>query len=263
MKTITSYLKNNPCYKAGDKIKVKGLMLHSVGCPQPDANVFVKQFNKEIQKCVHAFIDANNGNVYQTLPFNYKAWHCGGKGNGTHIGIEMCEPPNIKYSNGNKIECKDKKAANVYVGKTYNTAVILFANLCKKYKLNPLEDGVIVSHKEGNKKGIASNHGDPEHLWEQLDSGYSMKKFRNDVYNTMYPKKKTKKQTTKLLMVRVKISDLNIRKGPGTNYSKTGKYTGKGVFTIVETKDGKGSKKGWGKLKNGSGWISLDYVDII
>ena len=90
-----------------------------------------------------------------------------------------------------------------------------------------------------------------------------MKKFRIDVYNTMYPKKNTTKQTTNLLMVRVKISDLNVRKGPGTNYSKTGKYTGKGVFTIVETKDGKGSKKGWGKLKNGSGWISLDYVDII
>jgi hypothetical protein len=60
--------------------------------------------------------------------------------------------------------------------------------------------------------------------------------------------------------VKVSISDLNIRKGPGTNYAKTGKYTGKGVFTIVETKSGKGSTAGWGRLKSGAGWISLDYA---
>ena len=34
MKIIKSYLENNPCYQAGEKIKVKGLMLHSVGCSQ-------------------------------------------------------------------------------------------------------------------------------------------------------------------------------------------------------------------------------------
>lgn len=61
-------------------------------------------------------------------------------------------------------------------------------------------------------------------------------------------------------LVKVSISDLNIRKGPGTDYAKTGKFTGKGVFTIVEVKSGKGSKAGWGRLKSGAGWISLDYA---
>lgn len=60
--------------------------------------------------------------------------------------------------------------------------------------------------------------------------------------------------------VQISISDLNIRKGPGTNYAATGKFTGKGVFTIVETKQGTGSAKGWGKLKSGAGWIALDYA---
>ena len=60
-------------------------------------------------------------------------------------------------------------------------------------------------------------------------------------------------------MVKVSIPDLNIRKGAGTNTSKTGQYTGIGVFTIVEAREGKGSDKGWGKLKSGAGWISLDY----
>jgi len=60
--------------------------------------------------------------------------------------------------------------------------------------------------------------------------------------------------------VRVSINDLNIRKGPGTNYAKTGLYTGKGVFTIVEESTGVGSTKGWGKLKSGAGWIALDFA---
>lgn len=63
--------------------------------------------------------------------------------------------------------------------------------------------------------------------------------------------------------VQISISDLNIRKGPGTNYSTTGRFTGKGVFTIIETKQGTGSAKGWGKLKSGAGWISLDYATRI
>lgn len=58
--------------------------------------------------------------------------------------------------------------------------------------------------------------------------------------------------------VRVSIKDLNIRKGPGTNYGKTGKFTGIGVFTIVAEAEGEGASK-WGKLKSGAGWISLDY----
>ena len=62
--------------------------------------------------------------------------------------------------------------------------------------------------------------------------------------------------------VRVRIDDLNIRKGPGTNYASRG-YTGKGVFTIVEEADGPGATR-WGLLKsyksNRSGWISLDFA---
>ena len=61
--------------------------------------------------------------------------------------------------------------------------------------------------------------------------------------------------------VQVTISDLRIRKGPGTNYAANG-YTGKGVFTIVGESAGQGASK-WGKLKSGAGWISLDYAQKI
>lgn len=60
--------------------------------------------------------------------------------------------------------------------------------------------------------------------------------------------------------VRVSVSDLNIRSGPGTNYAATGRFTGAGVFTITAVQSGQGSSIGWGKLKSGAGWIALDYA---
>lgn len=64
--------------------------------------------------------------------------------------------------------------------------------------------------------------------------------------------------------VKVDITDLNIRKGPGTDYAKTGKHTGVGVFTIVDVVNGVGSDSGWGLLKSyqekRDGWISLDFA---
>lgn len=67
-------------------------------------------------------------------------------------------------------------------------------------------------------------------------------------------------QTTfKPYLVEVNTSALNIRAGAGTNYNKTGCITNGGVYTIVAESAGQGSDKGWGKLKSGAGWISLDY----
>lgn len=186
MQIIENILTQNPCYKAGKKIKVTGLMLHSVGCPQPSAEVFVKKWNNAATKlCVHAFIDGRTGKVYQTLPWEHRGWHCGGSGNNSYIGVEMCEPSCIQYIGGSTIRCTDMEIAKVVVKRTYDAAVDLFAYLCVKYELEPLEDGVIVSHKEGHSRGIASGHGDPEHLWTQLKTGCTMERFRRDVKDAM------------------------------------------------------------------------------
>ena len=187
MEITKAILTENPCYKAGKTIKVKGLMLHSVGCPQPSAMVFVKSWNSADynRACVHAFIDGNTGGVYQTLPWDHKGWHSGGSLNNTHIGIEMCEPSYIKYTSGSKFTCSDTAKATAIVERTYKSAVELFAHLCREYSLNPLADGVILSHSEGYKRGLASNHGDPEHLWKGLELPYTMDGFRQDVKAAM------------------------------------------------------------------------------
>ena len=205
MKLIESYLKKNPCYKEGRKITVKGLMLHSVGVPQPSAEAFTKSWNKETfdSACVHAFIDANTGTIYQTLPWNYRGWHAGGSANNTHIGVEMCEPSCIRYTGGATFVCSDKARARVAVKKTYDAAVELFAELCEKYNLNPLKD--ICSHKEGCKLGIASNHGDPEHLWKQLGMTYTMDTFRQAVKNKMTASESKKEEKETDVVYRVQV----------------------------------------------------------
>ena len=62
--------------------------------------------------------------------------------------------------------------------------------------------------------------------------------------------------------VRVNADELNIRKGPGTNYGTSGAIKDKGVYTIIAESSGTGATK-WGKLKSGAGWISLDFVKKI
>ncbi|WP_298029647.1 phage tail tip lysozyme [uncultured Dysosmobacter sp.] len=58
--------------------------------------------------------------------------------------------------------------------------------------------------------------------------------------------------------VRISIRDLYIRSGPGKGYASRG-FISPGIYTIVEESPGTGSSTGWGKLKSGAGWVSLDY----
>lgn len=316
MKLIERYSTSNDCYKNNlvvrdkryadfQKNGPKKLMLHSVGCPQPNAEVFAKLWDKAgYEIAVHAVLQAD-GVVYQCLPWNFRGWHCGGSGNDIAVGVEMTEPDCIKYTRGSEFTCSDYDKARAQVRGTYKTAVELFAYLCNKYDLDPLRD--ILSHKEGHSQGIASGHSDPEHLWTGLNLPYTMDTFRADVKEALsvYKAPPEAKQETgdlyrvrrswadkasqigayKVLenakavvdanpgygvynsagtlvypvsfQVRVKVSNLRIRKGPGTGYISAG-FIVPGVYTIVETKVSGGYT--WGRLKSGAGWIALEYA---
>ena len=196
MQLIKYFSTQNQCYqnnvnKADSRYTTfqqrgpKGLMLHSVGCAQPNAKVFADQWNRSgTEVAVHAVLQAD-GTVYQCLPWNYRGWHAGGNANNTHVGVEMTEPSQIKYTGGSTFAVLDKAAAQAQARGTYQTAVHLFARLCKEYGLNPLAHGVIISHHEGYLQGVASNHGDPEHLWKGLGLSYTMDGFRRDVKAAM------------------------------------------------------------------------------
>ena len=175
MEIIEAFAAKNKCYQAGAALVPRGIMLHSIGTPQPSAAALAQYFDQYQpggqSVCVHAFAQAD-GTVYQTLPWEMRGWHCGGAANNTHIGIEMTEPgAGMAYA----------EAAAQITG-TYRTAVALFSALCETYGLDPLADGVIIGHAEGHRRGVASNHAHPELLWNNDGMGFTMDGVRQDVY---------------------------------------------------------------------------------
>jgi N-acetylmuramoyl-L-alanine amidase len=174
-------LTNNACYRAGKTITPKGIMVHSTGANNPNLKRYVgpddgllgsNQYNNHWnqdkpggrQVCVHAFIGKiNDGKIatYQTLPWNHRGWHAGGKANDTHIGFEICE---------------DGLSDANYFNAIYKEAVELCVYLCKLYGLT---ERSIIGHYEGYHKGIASNHGDPKNWFTR--HGKSMDIFRAEV----------------------------------------------------------------------------------
>lgn len=179
MDIVEAFATKNRCYQAGAPLRPQGLMLHSIGTPQPSAAALARYFDQYQpggqSVCVHGFIQ-RDGTYYQTLPYTMRAWHCGGAANATHIGVEMTEPgAGMTYA----------EAAEQIAG-TYHAAVELFAQLCGVYGLDPLADGVIIGHAEGHRRGMASNHADPEYLWNVYGMGYTMDGFRRNVYAEMH-----------------------------------------------------------------------------
>ena len=178
-------LTGNDCYKANRWIKPAGVMLHSTGANNPNLRRYVQpddgllgtnpngnDWNRSgTGACVHAFIGRlADGTIatYQTLPWTMRGWHCGDEGNNTHISFEICE---------------DELTDEDYFQAVYREAVELTAYLCKEYGLDPLEDGVVICHQEGYRRGIASNHGDVLHWFPKF--GKSMDDFRQDVKEEM------------------------------------------------------------------------------
>ena len=180
MNIIEAFVTQNPMYRNPTKIPVRKLVLHSVGCPQPSAAVFARQW-QTARYFAHAVLQAD-GTVYQALPWDYLCCHVGAA-NAYSIGVEMTEPDCIRYTGGATFVCSDRARAAEQVTGTYNTAVELFAQLCAQFGLDPRGD--IISHAEASAMGIGTDHADPEHLWRQLGMGYTMDGFRTDVAKVM------------------------------------------------------------------------------
>lgn len=189
MNLKTLFLTNNDCFKSGKRHTVKGIMVHSTGATNPWLKRYVgpddgllgpNPYNNHWNTpkpggrsvCVHAFIGKlQDGSIatYQTLPWDMVGWHSGSgslgsaknANNNGYIGFEICE---------------DDLTDASYFNKVYTEAVELCAYLCKKFNLDPLADGVLICHSEGNKRGIASNHADVMHWFPR--HGKNMDMFR-------------------------------------------------------------------------------------
>ena len=177
---VEAFVTQNPLYQQYTRIPVRKLVLHSVGCPQPNAAVFARQW-QTARYFAHAVLQAD-GTVYQVAPWDCRLMHVGAA-NAYSIGVEMTAPDCIRYTGGATFVYSDRARALAQVTGTYNTAVALFAQLCAQFGLDPCSD--IISHAEASAMGIGTDHADPEHLWRQLGTGYTMDGFRADVAEAM------------------------------------------------------------------------------
>jgi len=191
MEIKTKFMTRNDCYTAGRKIAPKGIMVHSTATPGVMAAGWFSRWNKSYkageinrQVCVHAFLDDKE--VWQYLPWNHRGWHAGGDSNNTHIGFEICEPGGFSYSGGSTMVGYDVKKHEAYFRAAFKNAVDLCVHLCRQYGLTEKD---IISHAEGNKKGIASNHSDVGHWFPK--HGESMDTFRTAVRKALVSESST------------------------------------------------------------------------
>lgn len=105
---------------------------------------------------------------------------------------------------------------------------------------NPIKDRVVIDLNEDRTNSICSP------ISSEFLSKVQSKEKTTDTHQIPY-------------LVKVTATALNIRENAGTNYKITGRITDKGVYTIIDEKQGRGASM-WGKLKSGIGWISLDYT---
>lgn len=177
-------LTNNDCYKKNQKMKPKGIVVHSTGCNNttlrrylaPDDGLIGKnQYNNHwnrpgVQKCVHAFIGCDKYNevrCYQTLPFDVCCW---GVGKGSK-GSYNYNPAYIQFE-----ICEDALNNEKYFNKVMNVAIDFCAYLVKEFNIDVNE---VISHNEAYKRGYGSGHADCDHWLKRF--GKNMDWFRSQV----------------------------------------------------------------------------------
>lgn len=264
--TVVKNMKVNrskPCHSSNytnlSSRTVEYLVFHYTGNSKDTASANCNYFmnNSNLGASAHYFVDDTS--IWQSVDVNDRAWHCGTSGtyyhstcrNANSIGIEMCcTAGNYRISDTTK-----------------ENAAQLGAALCKYLGITDVDKYVVrhwdVTHKNCPAQMAGNNNAE----WTAFKT--RIKKILNSKSTTVSTNTdaNTKKSTTsssadnfESYKIRVTADVLNIRAGAGTNYKKIGSINNKGIYTIVKESAGKGSTKGWGKLKSGIGWISLDYV---
>lgn len=125
-----AFLTNNLRYKKQEKKTKTGYMQHSTGTPGAKASAFIKTWNSTSASAETEFIIDDTG-IYQMMPIGIRTWHCGGTGNSTHVGCEVCEPLNARLL--------DVNWKNLSQGSSNNTtyAVKLLQQELQSWGYNP------------------------------------------------------------------------------------------------------------------------------
>ena len=187
---IQTPAKNFKYYGVKRSGNLDSVEVHSIGCSQNTGMSIVGSMNQNSPTgIVHYVVDAEKENtVYQLLPETNTAWADGGIGNRNSITFEIAESDYMRYTGGCSFVVTDQAKFEADLKRGYNTAVLLVADICKRYGWDPTEklpDGRhrVYSHNEGRLLGLSTAHFDPEHYISKM--GLTMDKFRADVKSVM------------------------------------------------------------------------------
>lgn len=210
-----------------------------------------------------------DGSKYITITADFRKYDCLEKSIADHSAYLLGAKNGSKLRYDGLKDCTDyKKAVQIIKNGGYATSPTYVENICgiiKKWNLTQYDVKIgnesIAWYRvrkswddSKSQKGAFKILKNAKKCADD-NPGYSV--FDVDGVNIYTPKVSTTPAVP--FLVKVSISDLNIRKGPGTDYDRT-QYIPIGIYTIMEVKSGKGSTAGWGRLKSGVGWISLDFV---
>lgn len=161
----------------------------------------------------------------------------------------------------------DAKHPYAVNSKAYASLIKLVTDVCKRNGIKELKwkaDKSLIGHPELQNMTVhrwfAAKACPGDYLYNRMgDIAAAVNK------NLKATKKKKKTFTSPFKSYRVKVttSTADIYKSASNKSKKTGCIKDKGIYTIIAESTGTGSKKGWGKLKSGAGWISLDYCKKI
>ena len=240
MNIVEKYCTGNNRYKAAQRYTPIGVVLHSIGTPQPKASVLWNYWqNNGSQYVVHYMVDDTQ--ILHCMPDNYKCWHVGSPGNDRYIGIEMGEPSQIKYTSGATFTVSDLAAARAYAEASYRNAVWLIAKLCREHGWDPFT--AVFTHYEVTRQKLSNtDHVDPQHLWDGLGMGYSLLTLRRDVAAAMgqasvAPAPEAPSASGQMYRIRKSWADAASQIGAYTNleYAKAACKDGYAVFDDAGT----------------------------
>lgn len=223
------FVTGNRRYKAQEKFTPQGIVVHSIGVTQPDADALYRYWASDGTPYVTHYV-LDDKKVIQCMPDNLRCWHVGSPGNNKWIGVEMCEPDSIvatksKVGTGGGFRVKDYDAAIDYVAGCYKNVVFLCAQKCIEYGWDPYT--AVWTHGEITKKGLSNtDHTDPHHLWNGLGTGYDLAKLRKDVAATINAALSTEPEPEDDGPEEEPLKQIyRIRKSWDTPYTQIGAYT--------------------------------------
>lgn len=172
---------------------------------------------------------------------------------GSHTVMVLSNGSKISSSNSTTVNTGTTTVENkTYVGKGIGTAV---AQDYMNVRTGPTTSyKVIGSCPKGTAVEVLerTSAGWYKIVWPGAANGFAYVSNSNNKYfkYTANPVD----TTFKPYLVRITASSLNVRAGAGTTYKVNTVVHKNEAYTIIE------EKSGWGKLKSGAGWISLNYT---